>query len=189
MVKHEINTGSAKPIKQRLRRLPHYAVNEVDRQVDDMLKRGIIEHSNSPWAAGVVLVRKKDNTLWFCVDYRDLNAVTLKNAYPLPKIDETLDTLSGASWFSTLDLRCGYWQVGLEEKDKAKTAFITRKGFYNFRVLPFGLCNAPATFERLMETVLAGLQWDICLIYIDDIIVYGKHSNNHLEILKQCLNV
>ena len=181
VVKHEINTGSAKPIKQRLRRLPHYAVDEVDRQVDDMLKRGIIEHSNSPWAAGVVLVRKKDNTLRFCVDYRDFNAVTLKDAYPLPKIDETLDTLSGASWFSTLDLRCGYWQVGLEEKDKAKTAFITRKGLYNFRVLPFGLCNAPATFERLMETVLAGLQWDICLIYIDDIIMYGKTFKESLK--------
>ena len=181
VVKHEINTGSAKPIKQRLRRLPHYAVDEVDRQVDDMLKRGIIEHSNSPWAAGVVLVRKKDNTLRFCVDYRDLNAVTLKDAHALPKIDETLDTLSGVSWFSTLDLRCGYWQVGLEEKDKAKTAFITHKGLYNFRVLPFGLCNAPVTFERLMETVLAGLQWDICLIYIDDIIVYGKTFKESLK--------
>ncbi|MCG7878904.1 MAG: RNA-directed DNA polymerase, partial [Candidatus Thiodiazotropha endolucinida] len=187
VVKHEINTGTAKPIKERLRRLPHYAVNEVDKQVDDMLERGIIEPSNSPWAAGVVLVRKKDNTLRFCVDYRNLNSVTVKDAYPLPKIDETLDTLSGASWFSTLDLRSGYWQVGLEPKDKEKSAFITRRGLFQFRVLPFGLCNAPATFERLMETVLAGLQWDICLIYIDDVIVYGKTFEEALKNLETVL--
>lgn len=164
IVKHLINTGNAKPIKERLWHVPQYAVEEVDRQGDDMLKWGIIEPSNSPWAAGVVLVRKKDNTLRFCVDYRSLNSVTIKDAYPLPKIDETLDTLSGASWFSTLDLRSGYWQVGLEPEDKQKSAFITRKGLFQFCVLPFRLCNAPATFERLMETVLAGLQWDICLM-------------------------
>lgn len=185
VILHEIDTDNAKPVKQRLRRLPHYAVEEADRQVEDMLNRGIVEPSNSPWAAGVVLVKKKDNTLRFCVDYRALNALTTKDAYPLPKIDETLDSLSGASWFSTLDLRTGYWQVGLDPKDKPKTAFITRKGLFQFRVLPFGLCNAPATFERLMETVLSGLQWDICLIYIDDVIVYGKTFEEALENLKR----
>ena len=129
-------------------------------------------------------MRKKDNTLKFSVDYRALNALTTRYAYPLPKIDETLDSLSGASWFSTQNLRTGYWQVGLDPKDKPKTAFITRKGLLQFRVLPFGLCNAPATFERLIETVLAGLQWDICLIYIDDVIVYGKTFEEALENLK-----
>ena len=187
VVKHAINTGNARPIKERLRRVPQYAVEEVDRQVDDMLKRGIIEPSNSPWAAGVVLVRKKDNTLRFCVDYRSLNSVTIKDAYPLPKIDETLDALSGASWFSTLDLKSGYWQVGLDPDDKPKSAFITRKGLFQFRVLPFRLCNAPATFERLMETVLAGLQWDICLIYIDDVIVYGRTFEEALKNLETVL--
>lgn len=130
-------------------------------------------------------MRKKDNTLKFSVDYRALNALTTRYAYPLPKIDETLDSLSGASWFSTQNLRTGYWQVGLDPKDKPKTAFITRKGLLQFRVLPFGLCNAPATFERLIETVLAGLQWDICLIYIDDVIVYGKTFEEALENLKR----
>ena len=129
-------------------------------------------------------MRKKDNTLKFSVDYRALNALTTRYAYPLPKTDETLDSLSGASWFSTQNLRTGYWQVGLDPKDKPKTAFITRKGLLQFRVLPFGLCNAPATFEHLIETVLAGLQWDICLIYIDDVIVYGKTFEEALENLK-----
>ena len=105
----------------------------------------------------------------------------------MPKINETLDALSGASWFSTLDLRSGYWQVGLESDDKPKSAFITRKGLYQFRVLPFGLCNASATFERLMETVLAGLQWDICLIYIDDVIVFGRTFEEALKNLETVL--
>ena len=100
------------------------------------------------------------------------------------KIDETLDSLSEASRFSTLDLHSGYWQVGVDPKDRPKTAFIIRKGLFHFRVLPFGLCNAPATFERLMETVLAGLQWDICLKYINDIIVYGKTFEEALKNLE-----
>ena len=186
-VKHQIDTNGAKPIKQRMRRLPHHMAEEADRQVDDMLKRGVIEESNSPWAAGVVLVKKKDGSYRFCVDYRALNNVTVKDAYPLPKIDETLDSLTGAKWFSTLDLYSGYWQVGVEGNDKAKTAFITRKGLFQFRVLPFGLCNAPATFEQLMEAVLAGLQWDICLIYLDDIIVFGTSFDEAVENLQQVL--
>lgn len=150
-IRHRIYTNDSRPIKQRMRRLPHQMAEEADKQVDDMLKRGVIEKSSSPWAAGVVLVKKKDGSFRFCVDYRALHDVTVKDAYPLPKIDETLDSLTGAKWFSTLDLYSGYWQVGMEADDKPKTAFITRKGLFQFRVLPFGLCNAPATFERLME--------------------------------------
>ena len=183
-VEHTIDIDGSKPIKQRMRRLPQNMAEEADKQVDDMLKRGVIEKSNSPWASGVVLVKKKDGCFRFCVDYRALNNVTVKDAYPLPKIDETLDSLTGAKWFSTLDLYSGYWQVGMDENDKPKTAFITRKGLFQFRVLPFGLCNAPATFERLMETVLAGLQWDICLIYLDDIITFGKSFEEAVENLK-----
>ncbi|MCG7879381.1 MAG: RNase H-like domain-containing protein, partial [Candidatus Thiodiazotropha endolucinida] len=184
-VKHHIETNGAKPIKDRMRRLPYHMAEEADRQVDDMLEKGIIEKSNSPWAAAVVLVKKKDGSLRFCVDYRALNDATIKDAYPLPKIDETLDSLTGAKWFSTLDLYSGYWQVGVEPEDKPKTAFITRKGLFQFRVLPFGLCNAPATFERLMESVLAGLQWDICLIYLDDIITFGKTFEEAVENLEK----
>ena len=130
-VEHQIDTDGAKSIKQKMRRLPHHMAEEADRQVDDMLKRGVIEEPHSPWAAGVVLVRKKDGSFRFCVDYRSLNNVTVKDAYPLPKIDETLDSLTGAKWFSTLDLYSGYWQVGVEDSDKPKTAFITRKVFFN----------------------------------------------------------
>ncbi|PJE78407.1 hypothetical protein CI610_02660 [invertebrate metagenome] len=155
MVKHKIDTQNAKPIKQPPRRFPHHAAEEVDQQVQSMLDRGIIEPSSSPWASGVVLVQKKDGSLRFCVDYRALNKVTVKDAYPLPRIGESLDRLSGAKWFSTLDLFSGYWQVEMDETDKQKTAFVTRSGFYHFNVMPFGLCNSPATFERLMETVLA----------------------------------
>ena len=186
-VEHQINTDGSRPIKQRMRRLPQTMAEEADRQIDDMLKRGVIEKSNSPWASGVVLVKKKDGSYRFCVDYRALNDVTVKDAYPLPKIDETLDSLAGAKWFSTLDLYSGYWQVGMDSSDKAKTAFITRKGLFQFRVLPFGLCNAPATFERLMEAVLAGLQWDICLIYLDDIITFGRNFDEAVENLKKVM--
>ena len=108
------------------------------------------------------------------MDYRRLNDITMKDAYPLPFIDESLDKLNGAKWFSTLDMNSGYWQIELDPDDKHKTAFATRQGLYEFNVMPFGLCNAPATFERLLETVMLGLQWHVCLIYLDDIIVYGS---------------
>ena len=124
----------------------------------------------------MVLTKKKDGTTRFCVDYRKLNELTVKDAYPLPRIDDSLDHLSGAHWFSTLDLYSGYWQVELEPEDKPKTAFVTERGLDQFKVMPFGLCNAPTTFEMLMEIVLSGLQWDICLIYLDIIIIAKSFS-------------
>ena len=155
----------------------------MNKQIDDMLDRNIIEKSNSPWASGVVLAKKKDGSLRFCVDYRRLNAATVKDAYPLPRIDESLDSLSGAKWFSTLDLCSGYWQVSMDETDKLKTLFATKRGLCYFNVMPFGLCNAPANFERLMETVLSGLQWQICLIYLDYTV--GNTFKNMLDNLTQ----
>ena len=174
VVKHNIATGSAHPIKQPPRRLPDVLAKEVDKQVKGMLNNEVITPSSSLWSSPVVLVRKKDGTTRFFVDYRRLNAVTINNAYPLPRIDDSFDHLSGSCWFSTLDLCSGYWHVECEGSDRHKTAFATRSGLYEFRVMPFGLKGAPATFERLMETVLAGLQWDICLIYLDDVIVLGR---------------
>jgi hypothetical protein len=117
--------------------------------------------------------------------YRRLNAVTINDAYPLPCIDDSFDHLSGSCWFSTLDLCSGYWQVECEDSDRHKTAFATRSGLYEFRVMPFGLKRAPATFERLMETVLAGLQWDICLIYLDDVIVLGRSFEDMVTNLRK----
>ena len=139
-----------------------------------MVDQGTIEPSDSPWAAPIILVATKDGTTRFCVDYRKLKNVTHKDAYPLPRIDETVDTLSRAQWFSTLDMASGYYQMGMDDRDKCKTAFITHMGLYQFRVMPFGLCGAPATFERVMELVLQGLRWERCLVYLDDVIVFGK---------------
>ncbi|XP_062599620.1 uncharacterized protein LOC134261188 [Saccostrea cucullata] len=157
IVKHRIDTGDSHPIKISPRRVPAHLTDEVDQQLNDMLERGVIEPSNSPWSAPIVLAKKKDGTFRFCIDYRKLNSCTIKDAYPLPRIDESLDQLSGSSWFSTLDLCSGYWKVEMEPDDKQKTAFATRRGLFQFKVMPFGLCCAPATFERLIENVLAGL--------------------------------
>ena len=111
--------------------------------------------------------------------------MTRKDAYPLPQIDETLDTLSGAQWFSTLDMASGYYQIGMDDRDKCKTAFTTHMGLYQFRVMPFGLCGAPVTFERVMELVLRGLRWERCLVYLDDVIVFGKTFEQALENLEE----
>ncbi|KRZ03458.1 Transposon Ty3-G Gag-Pol polyprotein [Trichinella pseudospiralis] len=153
-----------------------------------MIHRDIIEPSCSPWASPIVLVNKKDGTCRFCVDYRQLNNVTQKDAHPLPRIDDTLDALSGAQWFSTLDLASGYWQVEMETRDREKTAFTTPYGLYQFKVMPFGLCNAPATFQRLMETSLRGLVGSKCLVYLDDVIVFGRTAEEHTARLQEVLD-
>ena len=157
-LQHHIRTGNTNPIRQPVRRIPPAQRQEVKQLLAQMLEEGVVEPSTSPWASPVVLVQKKDGTTRFCIDYRRLNAVTHKDASPLPHIDDTLDTLHGSRWFSTLDLRSGYWQVEVAESDRPKTAFSTPEGLFQFRVMPFGLCNAPATFHRLMDLELTGLQ-------------------------------
>ena len=133
-------------------------------------------------------MRKKDGGVRWCIDYRRLNDVTVKDAYPLPRIDSCLDQLSSAKIFSTLDLQSGYWQQELEESSKPKTAFISKYGLYEYNMLPFGLCGAPSTFQRCMEMILRGLQWDSLLIYLDDIIVLGSNFEEHLCRLKEVLS-
>lgn len=184
---HQIDTGDAKPVKLPPRRVPLHLQHEVADHVKQMLANNIIQPSHSPWAAPVVLVRKRDGGLRFCVDYRKLNDVTRKDAYPLPRIDDALDSLNKACWFSTLDLASGYWQVELDPVDKYKTAFITRQGLFEFNVLSFGLCNSPSTFQRLMDLVLADLQWTTCLVYLDDIIIFGRTFQEHLDRLDEVL--
>ena len=178
---HSIDTGSAPPIHQHVRRIPPAQRTLVKDLLDDMLHKDIIQPSQSPWASPIVLARKKDGSVRFCVDYRKVNEVTRKDAYPLPRINDTLETLSDSKIFSTLDLASGYWQVVLTENDRQKTAFCTTEGLYEFKVMPFGLCNAPATFQRLMDIVLTGLQWTSCLVYLDDIIVLGRTFTEHLS--------
>ena len=169
VVQHTIDCSDARPVCQRARRLPSKRRQELDDYVSRLLKQGATEHSSSPWASPLVAVTKKDGSTRFCVDYRELNAVTEKDAYPLPWMDDSLDSLGGNSFFCTVDLLSGYHQVEVAEKDRPKAAFTTGTGLYQYKVMPFGLSNAPAAFERLMELVLAGLHWKICLINLDDV--------------------
>lgn len=188
MIKHNILTGDHPPIKQPARRMPAAKREEARKAIDEMQRSGVIEQSTSPWSSPIVLVRKKNGSTRFCVDYRKLNSITKKDSYPLPRIDDTLEALEGASWFSTLDLKSGYWQVQLDTSAKEKTAFsLPGMGHWQFKIMPFGLCNAPATFERLMEYVLAGLSWKVCLVYLDDIIVYGSSFLSQMENLGKVL--
>eukprot|EP00731_Ephydatia_muelleri_P000931 Em0001g931a len=171
MVKQSVDTGNNPPIRQQFRRMPPFRREQARKLIEDMLKSEIVQPSSSPWASPVVIVTKKDGSLRFCVDYRKLNSITRKDAYPLPRIDDSLDALNGSKGFSTLDLICGYWQVEMDENDRQKTAFCMQEGLFEFKVMPFGLCNAPATFQRLMDLVLSGIQWKSCLVYIDDIVI------------------
>lgn len=154
---HEINTGSAVPEKQPPRRLTFAKREVAEAEIKKMLKQDIIEPVNSPWNSNIVLVTRPVNEPRFCLDYRGLNEVTIKDSHALPRIDKTLDALNGLQWFSTLDLKSGYWQVPIAEKDWCKTAFsILGGGLWQVKVMPFGLKNPPATFERMMERILSG---------------------------------
>ena len=185
LLEHGIETHGP-PLRQPYRRQNPAVHREEMAQVQQMLPSNVIRPSNSPWASPVVMVRKRDGSLRFCVDFRQLNAATVKDAHPLPRIDDLLDALHGAKWFSTLDLKSGYWQVPISEQDKAKTAFRTSSGqLFEFNQVPFGLCNTPATFSRLMDRVLAGLHWETCLFYLDDIIVFSSTWEEHLARLRE----
>ena len=169
-IRHRIETPDADPIKINLQRKSEAEKEYIAAEVKKLHRDGKIVPSQSPWGAPVVLVRKKDGTLRFCIDYRRLNDVTKKDAYPLPHIEECLDALNGAKFFSTMDLASGYWQVAMDAESQPKTAFTTHVGLYEWNVMPFGLCNAPATFSRLMEQVLTDLCWTKCLVYLDDVL-------------------
>ncbi|XP_078733268.1 uncharacterized protein LOC144947785 [Lampetra fluviatilis] len=181
---HHIETGDAAPIRLNSHRMSPAEREHVRGAVEDMLAADIISPSNSPWGAPVVLVKKKDGKLRFCVDFRKLNKISVADAYPLPRMDDSLDALSGAKFFSTLDLSSGFWQLPLDESSREKTAFRTPQGLFQFNCLPMGLNAAPATFQRLMELVLTGLQWETCLIYLDDIIVFSRTFDEHLTRLE-----
>ena len=175
VVKHKIDTQGHEPIKQRPYRIPHHLREIANKEVKDMLDKNIIKPSNSPWAAPVVLIQKKNGEPRFCIDFRKLNEITKKDAYPIPN----------------LDMASGYWQIELEETDKEKSAFIIDNDIFEFNRLPFGMCNAPATFQRFMNQALKGLIGQICMVYLDDIIILGKtidsHTNN-IKMIIRCRN-
>ena len=188
LVELEIDTGDARPKKQCMRRMPFAVREEVSRQLKTMQETGVIQPSNSPWGSPVVMVRKKDGSHCFCIDYRELNSVTCQDSFPLPRIDDLLDQLGQSHYFSTLDLASGYWQIHVHPESIPKTAFITPQGSFEFRVMPFGLTNAPLVFQRLMQRVLSGLNpeesCDFVSVYIDDILIFSQNLRDHLKHLK-----
>ena len=181
VVTHRIDTGDSRPVKQVLRRYPIVHLEEIERQVKGMLEQDVIELSQSPWAINVVIVKKKDGSLRFCVHYRKLNDVTIKDSYPLPRIVDCLDALSEGKYFIDFDLRSGYFQVSMDKRDNEKTSFLTRSGLFQFKVLPFGATNGPATFQRLMDLTMVGLNHRILLVYLDDIILMSRTVLEHLD--------
>ena len=184
-VKHKIQLTDNTPFKDKYRRIPPSMIDEVGAHLKEMIDLKVIRPSQSPYCSNVVLVRKKDNTLRFCIDLRKLNNLTVKDSYALPRIEETFDALHGAKWFSTLDIKSAYWQVEIEEQDKHKTAFVVGQlGFYECERMPFGLTNAPATFQRLIESCMGDLNLHHCLLYLDDIVIFSQTYEEHLNRLE-----
>jgi len=187
IIEHEIDTGDAKPVKQRLRRTPMGFAEEEENHLKKMLTAGVIQPSTSEWASAPVLIRKKCGGVRFAIDYRLLNSKTRRDLFPLPLIDECLDTLAGSEWFSKLDANSAYWQVRIKEEDRKKTAFVTKFGLFEHVRMGFGLCNAPATYARVMSLILSGLSWDIVLAFLDDAVVYGSSVPHHFQNLRMVL--
>jgi len=188
LLEMEIDTDGHAPRKVAPRRMPFAVRQEVATQLKKMQASGVIVPSISPWSSPVVMVRKKDGTLRFCVDYRHLNQITKKDTFPLPRVDDLLDQLGESRYFSTLDLASGYWQIRVAPESQEKTAFVTPHGLFQFRVMPFGLTNAPAVFQRLMQRVLMGLNplegRQFVSVYIDDVLIFSETLTDHMEHLR-----
>jgi transposase InsO family protein len=184
-----IKTGDHPPVYSK-----QYAASNKDQEIkfqetQKLLERGQIEESTSPWSSPVVLVKKKDKTMRFCIDYRRLNAITMKDAFPLPRIDEIFDQLADAMYYTKFDFKSGYFQVPLSKEDRPKTAFSTRDNHYQFTVLPQGITNGPATFQRVINSILGPTRWRYALAYIDDVIIYSKTFNEHLSHLNDICRI
>lgn len=185
LVKHRIKLTDYTPFKDPYRRIPPSMYEEVRLHIKEMLEADAIRPSESPFSSNVVLVRKKDGSLRFCIDFRKLNSRTIRDAYTLPRIDDTIDTLIGSKYFSKLDLRSGYWQVEVEEEDKHLTAFtVGNLGFFECQRMAFGLTNAPASFQRLMERCMGDMNLKECLIFLDDILIFSETFEDHLDRLE-----
>jgi hypothetical protein len=175
----------ARPVSIRPYRYAPALKDEIENQVKEMLAAGLIQNSNSSFSSPVLLVKKKDNSCRFCVDYRHLNAITVKGQFPVPVIDEFLDELKGASWFSSLDLCSGFYQIPMDPVDCFKTAFQTNNGHYEFKVISFGLTGAPHSFQKAMNSTLAPLLRKCALVFFDDILIYSQSYEDHVSHLEQ----
>lgn len=187
-VEHTIRLADTRPFRQRSRRLAPADIEDVRKHLQELLCAGIIKESRSPYASPIVIVRKKNGTIRMCIDYRLLNSRTVPDQYTTPCIDEALDSLSGSKWFTVLDLRSGYYQIPMAEEDKEKTAFICPLGFFQFERMPQGITGAPATFQRLMEKTVGDMNLLQVLVYLDDLIVFGKSLEEHEERLIKVLD-
>ena len=187
IIQHKIELTGDKPKRCGVRPLNPAMREVLKKELDGLIEKDFIQPSHSPYASPVVMVKKKDGSIRFTCDFRKLNEVTLRDSYPLPRINEVLDTLSGAKIFSTLDLRSGYHQVEMYPPDRPKTAFITQFGLYEWKVLPMGLSNAPGTFQRVMDLLMTGLSWESVLVYLDDLIIFAKDYDEHYRRLEQVL--
>ena len=186
--KHVIELMKDERFKERFHCIAPPLVDEVRQHIQEMLDGGAIRPSQSPWCNAVVLMRKKDGSLWFCINFRRLNTRTKKDTYPLPCMQETMESMVGARHFSCIDLKSGFWQVQMDEESRQYTAFtVGSMGMYEFLHMPYGLCNALATFQHLMQNCLGELNLTYALIYLDDVIVYSKTEEEHLVCLRAVL--
>ena len=179
----------AAPVNVRPYRYPPAIKDEIERQITTMLNSGIVQPSQSPFSSSVLLVKKKDGTYRFCVDFRHLNAITVKAKCPVPVIEELLDELHGASWFSTLDLTAGYHQIRLKPGEEHKTTFQTHTGQYEFWVMAFGFTGAPATFVKAMNITLGSLLRKSVLVFFDDILIFSQSLEEHIEHVRLVLQL
>ena len=183
-IEHEIHIENSEPFKEQFQCIPPSLLEEVCASLWDMLEAGAIHPSQSPWCNAVVLLRKKDGTLCFCVDFRCLNAWVKKDLYPLPHIQEALESTTGSAHFLSMDFKSGFWQIKMAPESQQYMAFtVGNLRFYKFTCMPFGLCSAPATFQHLMQNTLGELNLTYCMIYLDDVIIFGCTEEEHLECL------
>nr|GFC08061.1 putative reverse transcriptase domain-containing protein [Tanacetum cinerariifolium] len=179
----------AAPVAQAPYQLASSGMKDLSEQLKELSDKGFIRPSSSPWGAPVLFVKKNDGSFWMCIDYRELNKLTVKNRYPLPRIDDLLDQLQGSSVYSKIDLRSGYHQLRIREEDFPKTSFRTCYGHYEFQVMPFGLTNAPAVFMDLMNRVCKPYLDKFVIVFTDDILIYSKDEKEHEENLEAILKL
>ena len=184
MVEMHIELTTDKPFKEKIRKCTYAEDQIIHGHLQKMHLSDVIRPSRSPYASAVQLVDKKDGKVRFCVDYRRLNKITVKDNYPLPRMQDILDMLGGSKYYSTMDLQTAFWSIPIREEDRYKTAFTTKYGLWEFCSMPFGLTNAPATCQRLAEVVLSGLTWEFCTVYIDDIVVFSPSAESHIKHLE-----
>lgn len=187
-VVHYIDTGDSPPIVARSRRYSPKENEAIEKDVTKMLEMNVIRKSNSPWSANPVVVPKPDGSTRFCTNFRPLNGITRKDKYPLPRMEDLLDRLSGAQAISSIDLKSAYWQLPIAEKDKCKTAFRTTSGLYEYNSLAFGLTNSPATFARFLNTLLSSVA-KFTVIYLDDILIFSDSTEENIRQVQEVLRI